>query len=258
MGRTELAAQTLKQLYGEKRPAMAETDPDFAAIKERLVYGEVYPHVTLEAKLRELLILAVAATNQTLAEVRLHTEAALRAGASPEEIKEAIYHCGPYIGLGKAEAAVNAVNDVLRDHSISLPVQSQRTVSEEERLEAGIAAQKAIFGGQIDVMRSSAPANQKHIQDFLSAYCFGDIYTRSGLDVRQRELLTFCILSAQGGCESQIRGHVGGNAAVGNGKDVLLDALTVCIPYIGFPRTLNALACVNEVLSEPPGEETAL
>lgn len=51
-------------------------------------------------------------------------------------------------------------------------------------------------------------------------------------------------------CEPQVKAHVGGNAAVGNRKETLLAALTVCLPYIGFPRTLNALACINEVLPE--------
>lgn len=46
------------------------------------------------------------------------------------------------------------------------------------------------------------------------------------------------------------QGSCGGNAAVGNRKETLLAALTVCLPYIGFPRTLNALACINEVLPE--------
>lgn len=47
-----------------------------------------------------------------------------------------------------------------------------------------------------------------------------------------------------------MKAHVGGNATVGNDKEVLLAALTVCLPYIGFPRTLNALSCINEVLPE--------
>ena len=88
---------------------------------------------------------------------------------------------------------------------------------------------------------SAAPANQKNIQDYLSAYCFGDFYTRKFLTIPERELLTFAVLSAQGGCEPQVKAHVGGNAAVGNGKETLLAALTLCMPYIGFPRTLNAL-----------------
>ena len=50
--------------------------------------------------------------------------------------------------------------------------------------------------------------------------------------------------------QPQVKAHVGGNAAVGNRNETLLAALTVCLPYIGFPRTLNALACINEVLPE--------
>ena len=251
MDRTEYAQQILPQLYGEQRSPMEGTDPEFAAIKERLVYGEVYPHIRLDAKLRELLILAVATTNQTMHEVSLHTKAALQAGAAPEEIREAVYHCAPYIGLGKAERAVQAVDQVLEERGIRLPLEHAGTVTEEDRLEKGLAAQKAIFGESIDAMRAAAPDHQKHIQDYLTAYCFGDFYTRGRLDLKQRELLTFCILCAQGGCESQIRSHIGGNVAVGNGKAVLLDALTLCLPYVGFPRTLNALSCLNEILPEP-------
>ena len=65
-----------------------------------------------------------------------------------------------------------------------------------------------------------------------------------------RELLTFAMLSALGGCESQLKGHIAGNANVGNGRDVLVDVATQLLPWIGYPRTLNALACVREVL--PP------
>lgn len=97
---------------------------------------------------------------------------------------------------------------------------------------------------------AAAPENQKNIQDDLSAYCFGDFYTRKFLPIHERELLTFSILASQGGCEGQVKAHVGGNATVGNGKEVLLAALTVCLPYIGFPRTLNVLSCINEVLPE--------
>lgn len=70
---------------------------------------------------------------------------------------------------------------------------------------------------------------------------YGEVYAEEKLSAKLRELLTFAVLSAQGGCEPQVKAHVGGNAAVGNGKETLLAALTLCMPYIGFPRTLNAL-----------------
>jgi 4-carboxymuconolactone decarboxylase len=96
-------------------------------------------------------------------------------------------------------------------------------------------------------MRANAPDDLKFIQDYLSAYCFGDTYTRKGLDLKTRELITFTCLAALGDSAGQLKSHTAGNLAVGNGRDVLLSALNQSLPYIGFPRTLNAIATVNEV-----------
>ena len=79
MDRAEQTKQTLTQLYGRSDSPLAGTDPEFAAIKTRLIYGEVYAEEKLSAKLRELVILVVATTNQTMDEVKRHTAAALAA-----------------------------------------------------------------------------------------------------------------------------------------------------------------------------------
>jgi len=110
--------------------------------------------------------------------------------------------------------------------------------------------QKEIFGDMIDKMYEAAPENQIHIQKYLSANCFGDYYTRKGLDVKMRELLTFSMILALGGCEPQLKGHIQGNLNVGNDKEILLSTVTQLLPYIGYPRTLNAIACLNEVIPE--------
>lgn len=99
-------------------------------------------------------------------------------------------------------------------------------------------------------MREGAPSNQKHMQDYLSSFCFGDFYTRGGLDLKIREMLTLCIVSSLGGAESQVKAHVQGNLSVGNDKETMITAITHCLPYMGFPRTLNALSCVNEIIPE--------
>ncbi len=67
---------------------------------------------------------------------------------------------------------------------------------------------------------------------------------------KQRQLLTLCIVSALGGAEGQVKAHVQGNLNVGNAKEQLIDAITHCLPYMGFPRTLNTLACINEISPE--------
>lgn len=128
---------------------------------------------------------------------------------------------------------------------ITEPLAKQGTVSEETRFEKGLAIQQEIFGAEnINAMRANAPAELKHIQDYLSAYCFGDFYTRGTLDLKMRELITFCAICCLGGCEPQAKAHAGANLSVGNTRQTLIEALTQCLPFIGFPRTLNALACI--------------
>ena len=92
-----------------------------------------------------------------------------------------------------------------------------------------------------------SPDDQLHIQHYLSANCFGDHYTRTGIDVPTRELLTFSMLVSLGGCEAQVKGHVAANLNVGNDRARLIDVLTQLLPFIGYPRTLNALRAVDEV-----------
>lgn len=86
---------------------------------------------------------------------------------------------------------------------------------------------------------------QRHIQKWLADNCFGDYYTRGGLTDKEREMVTFCYLLAQGGCEPQLTAHAMGNMGLGNDKNFLIDVVSQCVPYIGYPRSLNALTCIN-------------
>ncbi|WP_339324872.1 carboxymuconolactone decarboxylase family protein [Paenibacillus sp. FSL W8-0194] len=250
MNRVEKSRKKIQQLFGDHVPAAYSTDPEFQDIMSRFIYGDVFYQGNLDDKQRELITLVVLATNQTLPQLRAHVSAALNVGLTPVEIKEAVYQCAPYIGFPKTLNAINEVNGVFEASHIALPLESQTQVDEDHRLEKGLAVQTEIFGDVIQNMRTSSPSNQKHIQEYLSAFCFGDFYTRGGLDLKTRELLTLCIISSLGSAEGQVKAHVQGNKNVGNDKETLISAITLCLPYIGFPRTLNALACVNEVIPE--------
>lgn len=245
----------LQKFLGTDQTALATTDPELAAIRDRLVYGEIMQRGSLGDTQRLLITLVGMAANRTPDGMDTQVRAALRTGATPVEIKEALYQCAPYIGFPATEAALRVVNDVFAAEGIALPTAPQATVTEESRFADGLRVQKNIFGDAIDAMhRNTPPAQLPIMKDYLSAFCFGDIYTRTGLDLKTRELLTFSIIAALGGCDAQVRAHVQGNVNVGNSKDNLIDALAQLLPCIGFPRTLNALACVNAVI---PEEKTA-
>lgn len=250
MDRVEKSKEKYKQLFGNGIPAAYATDPDFQDILSRFIFGEVFYQGNLDDKQRELITLVVLAANQTLPQLKAHVGAALNVGLTPVEIKEAVYQCAPYIGFPKTLNAINEVNEVFKVKNIVLPIESQKIVDEDNRFEKGLAVQVEIFGDVIAKMQESAPSNQKHIQEYLSSFCFGDFYTRGGLDLKTRELLTLCIVSSLGGAENQVKAHVRGNLNVGNDKETLITAITHCLPYMGFPRTLNTLGCVNEVIPE--------
>lgn len=227
-----------------------QTDPELIEVFDNFAFDEVMQYGNLDRKTRIMVTMASSIAQHTVHEYKMMLRAALANGVTPVEIKEILYHAVPYVGIAKVIDFIGVANDFLAANGISLPVEPQSTTSPETRYEKGLALQKDIFGERIDKMYAAAPDNQKHIQRYLSANCFGDYQTRTGLTVQQRELLTFSMLISLGGCESQVKGHIGGNVAVGNGKDTLLAVVTQLLPYNGYPRTLNAIACLNEVIPE--------
>ncbi len=76
------------------------------------------------------------------------------------------------------------------------------------------------------------------------------LYTRGGLSDLDREMVTFCYLVAQGGCEPQATAHAGANLRLGRTKDFLYRVVMQILPYIGYPRSLNALSCIDNAAKQ--------
>lgn len=251
MDRVAEAESNRIKWIGKSNNSLTLTDPDLALIKDRLIYGQILGNGTLDQKQESIVILAALTALGGEEELDLQTEAALRVGTDPVSIKEAIYQCSPYVGFPKVEAALARVNKIFKQNDIGMPLPGQGTVEEKSRFEKGLATQKGIFGDSIQKMHDNAIEGQKKIVvDYLTAYCFGDFYTRNGLDIKMRELVVFTAINALGGCEAQAKSHAKANIKVGNSKQNLVDALAIMLPFAGFPRTLNALAALNEACPE--------
>lgn len=245
MTRIETYRDNMEKL-GVTENDLSPSFPGFENVKNRFIYGEVWNEGQMDDKLRSLVVVAILTTleGNDLGE---QINAALNIGVRPEAILELFHQSAPYIGFSRAEKGLSVLAQIFEAKGIELPLEDNATVTEETRLEDGINVQKSIFGDVIDVMRANAPQDQKFIQDYLSGYCFGDTYTRKEIDLKTRELITFVCLVGLGDCAGQMKAHVGGNLSVGNTKEDLIGAVNQCMPYIGFPRTLNAIAIINEV-----------
>ena len=220
-----------------------QTDPEFMERYERFAGDEVVhePGQTLDARTRHMAILAALLGCQGIDEFREALPRALDEGLTPVEAKEIVYQAVDYLGMGRVRPFLTAANDVLAARGVELPLPGQATTSMDDRLEKGAQAQAEIFGPQM-----LEAWKQGHINRWLAANCFGDYYTRIGLTLAQREMITFCFLMAQGGCEPQLTAHARGNMNLGNDAAFLTRVVSQCLPYIGYPRSLNAIACIGK------------
>lgn len=220
-----------------------ETDPEFAERFEQFAFEEVVnePGQQLDEVTRHMAILATLLGCQGTEAFRLELPCALDAGITPVMAKEIVYQAVDYLGIGRVLPFLDITNEVLSSRGIALPLEGQCTTTMENRLEKGAQAQADIFGPHmLEAWKTG------HINRWLAANCFGDYYTRTGLTLAQREMITFCFLAAQGGCEPQLTAHAKGNMNLGNDKAFLIRVVSQCLPYIGYPRSLNAITCVNQ------------
>ena len=247
---TQAAIQNHEELWPGYKSTVKETDPELIQVFDNFAFDEVVSHGNLDTKTRVMMILASTIACQAQTEYKMMMNGALNVGVTLVEIKEILYQSVPYVGIAKVIDFIHITNDILTQRGIKLPLEPQSTTTPETGMAKGLALQKEIFGEMIDNMYKQSPANQLHIQEFLSDNCFGDYLTRTGLNVKTRELLTYSMLISMGGAESQVKGHIVGNVKVGNNKETLLSVTTQLLPYIGYPRTLNALNCLNEMIPE--------
>lgn len=242
-----LAEEKFNELYKDAEIPDNIGDTELYDIVNKLVYGELYQQGQLIDKDREMITLAVLTTLGTNTILKTHIYSALNAGLTPVEITETIYHCTPYVGAAKSLEAIAVVNDVFNEKGIDMP-ESQATATEESRFDEGSAAQTKLFGNLGDTKPKEGEVRLG--RSFLPDYCFGDFYTRDGLTLEQHELLTWVCIATLGGAESQLTGHTNGNKNAGKSKEYMLEVLTDIMPYIGYPRTLNALNIINSVYDE--------
>jgi len=233
-------------LFPNHVSTLKKTDPELIEVFDNWAFGDVLEDTTLDIRTRLMVQLAAMIACHAVSEYRVMLGAALHVGVTPVETKEIVYQAVPYVGMARVFDFLHATNEVLQSRGIALPLAGQSTTTTETRFAKGLEAQKRIFGERIEDMRAVAPKDQLHIQDFLASNCFGDYYTRGGLDLKTRELLTLSMLAALGGCEVQLAGHVAGNLGVGNDRAVLVTTITQLLPFIGYPRALNALRVINE------------
>lgn len=249
-GRIARTEKKYKELFGAP-VVLNATDPELMTILQRFIFGEIFYTGNLDDKTRELITITALTTNQTLPQLKAHTNAALNIGVEPITIREVVYQLAPFIGYPKVLNALDTINSVFKNRNIPLPLQNQATIADSERFEKGKQIQYPLYGeGMKQNMKDMPGEFAQAIPRILTESCFGDFYTRSGLDIKTRELMIFCALASLGGTDRQMGSHAVGNMKVGNDRETLVSSMLQLYPYIGFPRIANAIYAIREVKIE--------
>lgn len=249
MTREQRADKVYEELFAAKRSG-SPTDPEFMEILQRFIFGEVFDIGELNHQDRELITVVSLTTMQTLPQLKAHINAALNVGNTPLQVRESIYLAAPFIGFPRTLNAIGVFNEVMKERGISLPLASSATISEENRFEKGLELQQKLYGDEVkQAMQALPKPYQTEVPDMLTEFCFSDFYTREGLTLQQKELLSLVILTTLG-AEKQIPAHIVGNLKAGNDKNRLLAAMVQTIPYIGLPDALTTINLIKETKIE--------
>jgi 4-carboxymuconolactone decarboxylase len=109
---------------------------------------------------------------------------------------------------------------------------------------------QAVLGDHSDTVLDSLADVAPELGRFIVEFAYGEVHSRPGLDHRQRSLVAISVLSGIGGCDAALTLHLHGALNVGLRPEEIVEAVTQCAVYAGFPRALIAMGLVRAVFEE--------
>ncbi|MDT2859707.1 carboxymuconolactone decarboxylase family protein [Lactococcus lactis] len=116
--------------------------------------------------------------------------------------------------------------------------------------EIGLKNLVKIDGAAAEVVFDSLKDLAPDLNDMMLEFAFGTIYEPGVLNFKQREMITITSLLTQGGCENQLRVHIQASLNVGLTQEEIIETFIHCVPYVGFPRVLNAIFVAKEIFTD--------
>ena len=121
---------------------------------------------------------------------------------------------------------------------------------QDQRYERGQKVLKAITGGTgpavVEGLKDIAP----DLAEWIIAFCYGDVLSRSGLDLRSRQFSTVAALTAMGTAVPQLKVHIEGALNVGCRPEEIVEVILQMAVYAGFPAAINGINAAREVFKE--------
>lgn len=253
----------LQEVSGTPLPgvlsSLADIAPDLARYTIEFGYGDIYHRPGLTIRQRQLInIAALTALGTAAPQLRFHIAGALNVGVTHREIVETIIHTLIYAGVPAALNGLTVARQVFADRpdreqaELGDPDRSQvrPTETSEERYQRGLAALREIDGHAGEQVVAALQHIAPDLGRYIIEFSFGDIYSRTGLTLLERELASVAACTALGTAAPQLRVHLHGLLNVGGSREEAVETIIQMAGYAGFPAALNGITAAREVFAE--------
>jgi 4-carboxymuconolactone decarboxylase len=251
--RYQRGLERLCAVEGTSRPsivdALADIAPDLVTLVIEFAYGDLYGRPALDLPQRQLVtVAALTAMGNARPQLRFHAAGALNVGCSPTELIETLIHLAVYAGFPAALNAIFVLQEVLQERGAMPEPTAVPAVA--DRYQAGWQALQMVDGHAGERVVAALAGIAPDLGRFIVEFGFGDVYTRPGLSLLQRELVTVAALAAMGTAAPQLAVHLHGVLNVGGSREMVVEVFTHIAAYAGFPAAINAIAVARQVFAE--------
>ncbi|WP_405498054.1 carboxymuconolactone decarboxylase family protein [Nocardia sp. NBC_00511] len=234
---------------------LADLAPDLGRYVVEFGYGDVYSDPGLTLPQRQLATVAALTGMGTAApQLRWHIDGALNVGVTPAEVVETIIHIGLYAGFPAVLNALAIARAAFAERpEAGNPVGDSQIRPEEtsrQRYERGLRKLTEVDGDAADHIFETLAGTAPDLARYLVEFAFADVYSRAGLDLPTRELITIAACTAMGTAAPQLRVHLHGLLNVGGTVAEAVAVITQMASYAGFPAAINGIAALREVLAQ--------
>jgi 4-carboxymuconolactone decarboxylase len=258
--RRQAGLETLDRLSGGDVQAyfdgFAAGSPDLAQLSIEFAFGEMLARDGLDQKAKLFAIISMlAASGNRAAALRLHLAGALAHGVTREEIIEVLIQLSVYRGFPAALNAFAVAKDIFAAASptIGANVPPPAVVeSRADRLGRGRATLAKTSGSSGDAVVRSFDDVAPDLGRMIVEHSYGEVFSRSGIDMKSRELSACAALAAVGSATTEIplRVHINAALNVGATREEILETLVNLTPYSGYPATQQAVRIAAEEFSK--------
>lgn len=223
--------------------------PDLSRLIVEHVFGDVYTRPGLSIKDKELAVVAaLTAMGTAEPQLKVHIAAALHVGNTPVEIAEVILQMSVYAGFPASLNAMMALKQTLCEEGVC--ALNDTVPPPADRHATGAALLAKLDAGQLNRLNETFAQLSPDLPRLIVGFGFGEVLSRPGLSLKQRELITIAALAAKGTAPSQLRFHIKGGLATGLSEGDVREVMILMSVYAGFPAAINGTVALRDVLAE--------